>query len=81
MNFTKKQLFREEVENIILCMAEIVLENRELREQLAREESYEKKYNQLLNDVVREAEASNRELLKACLLGCFKTEGNANGNL
>lgn len=64
-------LNRKDVENIILCMADIVLENRELRERLAREESYEKKYNQLLNDVVREAEESNRELLKACLLGCF----------
>ena len=74
-------LNRKDVENIILCMADIVLENRELRERLAREESYEKKYNQLLNDVVREAEASNRELLKACLLGCFKTEENTNGNL
>ena len=77
MNFTKRQLFKEEVENIILCMAEIVLENRELRERLANEESYEKKYNQLLADVVAEAENSNRELLKACLLGCFSTN---NGN-
>ena len=74
-------LNRKDVENIILCMADIVLENRELRERLAREESYEKKYNQLLADVVEEAERSNRELLKACLLGCFKTEGNENGNL
>lgn len=74
-------LNRKDVENIILCMADIVLENRELRERLAREESYEKKYNQLLADVVEEAERSNRELLKACLLGCFKTEENTNGNL
>ena len=81
MNYTKRQLFREEVENIILCMADIVLENRELRERFAREESYEKKYHQLLADVVEEAERSNRELLKACLLGCFNNGGADNGNI
>ena len=68
---------RKEIENIILGMAEIVVENRELRARLATEESYEKKYNQLLADVVAEAEQSNIDLLKACLLGCFNVN---NGN-
>ena len=67
---------REDVEDIILCMADIVLENRNLRAKQANEESYERKYNQLLADVVAESEQSSRDLLKACLLGCFNADIN-----
>lgn len=40
---------RHDVENIILCMADIVEENRELRFQLQRAMEYKKKYEDLVD--------------------------------
>lgn len=62
---------REEIEDIILGMADIVLENRALREELKEMREYKKKYHELLYDNLKEAEESNRMLLKCCLLGAF----------
>ena len=64
---------RHDVEDIILCMADIVTENRNLRYELQRAKEYEKKYFQLINENVKQAEESNRELLKAIFAGAFAT--------
>lgn len=62
---------RHDVEEIILCMADIVEENRELRSRLKNEMSYEKKYNDLLSKNLKAAQQGDRELLNAIMSGCF----------
>ena len=64
---------RHDVEDIILCMADIVVENRAMRKELERMREYEKKYNQLVYDNLRQAEESNKDLLKAIFAGAFAT--------
>lgn len=69
---------RTDVEEIILCMADIVIENRELRKELEEMREYKKKYEELLRSDMKDAEESSRELLKAIFAGAFgyvKTEG------
>ena len=63
---------RDSIEDIILGMADIVMENRILRKELEEMKEYKKMYTDLLNDNLREAEESNKMLLKCCLLGAFK---------
>ena len=70
---------RRDVEDIILCMADIVMENRDLRAELEQMREYRQKYYDLINDNLRSAEESNRMLLKACLMGAFNVGGNTDG--
>ena len=62
---------RYDIENIILCMADIVMENRDMRKELKRMREYEKKYHKLIYDNLKESEESNKELLKAIFAGAF----------
>lgn len=66
----------DDIEEIILGMADIVMENRALRRELEEAREYKEKYSKLLSNTVKNAEESNRELLKACLMGCFNVGGN-----
>lgn len=61
------------VEEIILEMAEIVMENRVLKDELEKAREYDKKYYDLLNEEVRNAKESTAMLLKCALGGCFNT--------
>ena len=61
------------VEEIILEMAEIVIENRVLKNELEKAREYDKKYHDLLNEEVRNSQKSNAMLLKCVLAGCFNT--------
>lgn len=65
---------RYDVEEIVLCMADIVIENRKLHSQLRTEITYKKKYEDLVDQNFRNAQESNRELLKAIAAGCFRTK-------
>jgi hypothetical protein len=57
------------VEEMILSMADIVEENRWLREENDRLKDYEKKYNDLLNQSVRQANQNSFNVLQAALAG------------
>ena len=70
-------LDRYDVEEIILGMADIVMENRYLRHELEKAREYEKKYRELLDEDVKNANESSAMLLKACLMGAFNVGGNA----
>ena len=69
---------RHDIEDIILGMADIVMENRALRAELEQMREYKQKYYDLINDNLKSAEESNRMLLKACLMGAFNVGGNLN---
>ena len=69
---------RIDVEDIILGMADIVMENRALRVELEIMREYKQKYYDIVNENLRSAEESNRMLLKACLMGAFNVGGNVN---
>ena len=69
---------REEIEDIILGMADIVMENRYLRCELEKAREYEKKYRELLAEDVKAANESTAMMLKACLMGAFNVGGNTN---
>ena len=71
---------RQDIEDIILGMADMVMENRALRTELEKMRKYKQKYYDLINDNLKSAEESNRMLLKACLMGAFNVGGNANEN-
>ena len=60
-----------DIEEIILGMADVVHENRRLRYELKRAQEYEKKYNDLLNSCVDNANKSNAAILEAIILGCY----------
>ena len=62
---------RWELEDIILGMADIVYENRELRRKLKQAEEYEREYNELLARNLKHAEESNRLLLENIFNGVF----------
>jgi cell shape-determining protein MreC len=66
-----------DIEDIIIGMANIVLENRALRKELEEMRKYKEMYYELVNENLRSAEESNRMLLKACLMGAFNVGGNA----
>lgn len=63
-----------EIEEIILGMASIVQENRELKWELKKARQYEKKYNDLLNQNVKAANESSAALVEAILGGAFATK-------
>lgn len=62
---------RNDVEEIILCMADIVIENREMRKELEKMREYRKKYYQLIHEDMVNAEESSKEILKAIFAGAF----------
>lgn len=63
------QRFR--VEEMILGMANIVYENRRLRCELEEAKKFEKKYNDLLNESVDNANKHTAGLLEAIIAGAF----------
>lgn len=62
---------RYEIEEMILGMAEVVYENRELRRKLQEAEEYKKKYDDLLNQNVKDAGERSAALLDAIMSGAF----------
>ena len=76
MNFFE----REDIEDVILGMANIVMENRYLRSELEKAREYEKKYRELLAADVKNANAATEMMLKACLEGAL-TGGNENESI
>ena len=62
-----------EIEEIILGMAEVVYENRELRRRLREAEEYKKKYEDLLNQSVQNARDNSAALFSAIVNGAFAT--------
>jgi cell shape-determining protein MreC len=66
-----------DIEDIIIGMANVVLENRALRKELEEMRKYKEMYYELINENLKNAEESNRMLLKACLMGAFNVGGNA----
>jgi hypothetical protein len=58
-----------DVEEIILGMAEIVKENRTLRNELNKAKEYEKKYYNLLDKSVDHATRSTEMILEAIIVG------------
>lgn len=73
---------RYDIEEIILAMADIVNENRMLRYELKNAREYEKRYNELLDKCVDNANKSSAATLEAIMLGCYnignKKEENKN---
>ena len=63
----------EEIEDIILGMAEVVYENRELRRKLREAEEYKEKYQDLLNQSVKTARDNSAALFNAIINGAFAT--------
>ena len=68
-------LDRFDIEEIILGMADIVHENRELRRELKRAQEYEKRYHDLLDRCVDNANKSSAALLDGILMGCYNIGG------
>lgn len=64
---------RFDIEEIILSMADIVYENRELRHELKKAQEYEKMYHDLLEQNLQNAKESSANLLSAILMGAFRT--------
>lgn len=64
---------RWELEELILGMADIVYENRQLRKELEHMKEYERKYNELIEQNVRQAGESQRALFEAINMGAFAT--------
>ena len=60
-----------DIEDIVLGMAEIVHENRRLRAELKRAGEFEKKYDELLNRYVDNANKSSAAIFDAIMLGCY----------
>lgn len=60
---------RWEIEEIILSMADIVLENRELRKENERLKKVEEKYHKEIFDRARASEEASRNMLKAAMVG------------
>lgn len=58
---------RRDVEDFVLILADIVMENRALRERIKELEQVEKEYRQEICRSAREADAFNREFLKVIL--------------
>ena len=59
----------EQTENIILTMADIVIENRNLREEVARLRKVEEEYHNYVNDRCRAADEESVNMLRAMLVG------------
>lgn len=64
---------RYEVENIILTMADIVIENRYLRKENARLKKMEEEYGNFLFETARANEQASRNMVKAALVGMLES--------
>lgn len=60
-------LERKDIEDIILGMADIVMENRDLRYEVARLRKAQEEYREYVREQVRNSEKADRELLKMIL--------------
>ena len=60
-------LSRHDIEDIILGMAEIVQENRDLRYEINRLNNIVNRQNNYINESVRESDKANKEFLKMIL--------------
>lgn len=60
----KVQMNRYEVEDLILTMADIVIENRQLRQEVKRLGVIEKEYYNYINEQCREGEKSVRDIIR-----------------
>lgn len=58
-----------QIEEIVLGMADIVIENRQLREENKRLRKIEKEYHQSIIDRCRESEQASLNMLKAAMVG------------
>lgn len=65
---------RWQAEEMILGMADIVYENRRLRRELEKTKEYEKKYNDLLNQSLDNANKHTACLFEAIMAGAFATK-------
>lgn len=59
----------EQTENIILTMADIVIENRNLREEVARLRKVEEEYHSYVANRCRASEEASVNMLRAALVG------------
>ena len=65
---------RWEIEDIILGMADIVLENRWLRKELKEAKEFEIKYNEAIAASAKQAAESQRAILEAIFAGAFNSK-------
>ena len=75
---TEAEEMRWKVEELILGMADIVYENRKLRRELKEANEFKKKYYDLLNDSVENANKHTASLLAAIMAGAFSTKEESN---
>jgi len=62
---------REIVEEIIFGMVDIINENYRLKRELKEAREYERKYNDLLDQSVKNAAAGQKAMFEAILAGAF----------
>ena len=60
-------LDRKDIEDIILCMADIVMENRDLRYEVERLRKVNDEYVKSFNDMVKNSQEADRNLFKMIL--------------
>ena len=64
---------RWELEELILGMADIVYENRQLRKELEQMKEYKQKYNELIERNAKQAEENQKALFDVIMMGAFAT--------
>lgn len=69
---------RHDVEELILMMADIVCENRYLRQENQELREIKKQYNELLYKSCQDSEETNRLLVQSILVGAIKTNNIIN---
>lgn len=65
---------RDKIEDIILTMAEIVMENRELRERVAYLEETDKRHRQWLADICKQSDDSVKNIVNMLITPSNVTE-------
>lgn len=71
---------RQTVEEMILAMADIVMENRYLREEVARLQKVEKEYYHDINERARKSEETMRDIIRIPLVNILGiVDGNYGG--
>ena len=68
--------FRYDIENMILEMADIVRENRILREENKRLRKVEKEYNDSIYKRAEQSEQASRNMVRAALVGVIAEKDN-----
>ena len=69
---------KHDVEEIILVMADIVMENRDLRAELARAQRLQKEHDKFVDDLIKGQQKADKDLLKMLLEHALMGEGNMN---